>query len=373
LLTPEEIKSAKPGRLQSLIGTPDAPSPTARFQSNLDHMIALKQLASGIGDRQRIETAIATMPKLPDNATEDQFKSWAQKAYAHAIQNNLPEDIKSKFANIVTESIKAQKPDATHVLTPGSVLLDSTGKPLYTNPAGPKAPVVGSDEWKQIEIFKAKLAADYKVDPTQIIQGADADGNSHFYRVPKNGGPPEMIDGIAPKVTIKSESAQQELTRARAQASVSEMNNADKLMTDIETRIANGTLKIGNIGQILGSMANTFTHDDPASKIIQNTALTAINKANPELARYIRRALSFAEGESGISARPSDFRTRMAAFLSQAANGATPEMIQDIGSRRRVILNTLNRIYPEAAAEGQGKAAPSASPEGSGEDWRSVV
>jgi hypothetical protein len=52
LLTPDEIKSAKPGRLQSLIGTPDAPSSSARYQGNLNHILELKQYAQSLADNQ---------------------------------------------------------------------------------------------------------------------------------------------------------------------------------------------------------------------------------------------------------------------------------------------------------------------------------
>jgi hypothetical protein len=56
LLSDKEIQGAKPGVLQSLIGTPDAPSPTARYRSNLDHILELKQYAQGLSDQQTART-----------------------------------------------------------------------------------------------------------------------------------------------------------------------------------------------------------------------------------------------------------------------------------------------------------------------------
>jgi hypothetical protein len=121
------------------------------------------------------------------------------------------------------------------------------------------------------------------------------------------------------------------------------MNNAHKGMEEYENALRNGTANINGLQQFASRVANSFTHDDPVSMTIQSGALATLNRTNPELARYIRRALSFAEGESMISQRPSDFRTKMSAFLSAAASGASPEMIHDIEQRRTSILDPLNR------------------------------
>lgn len=144
------------------------------------------------------------------------------------------------------------------------------------------------------------------------------------------------------KPTLRIESAMNTAAKARLEAAVSEMNNAHHGMYEFEQGLKSGKYSINGAEQLGGRVANSFTHDDPISMGIQSAALATLNRANPELARYIRRGLSFAEGESMISQRPSDFRTKMAAFLSTAASGAHPEMISDIESRRTSILNPLN-------------------------------
>lgn len=153
------------------------------------------------------------------------------------------------------------------------------------------------------------------------------------------------------------ESATQDAARKRMSAAVSEMNNAHTGLTAYEERLRNGTASISGLEQFGGRIANTFTHDDPASMAIQATALTALNKVNPELARYIRRSLSFAEGESMISQRPSDYRTKLSAFLSGASAGADAGMIDDIQSRRNSIMTPLNapdKNAPVASTGGRG-------------------
>lgn len=160
--------------------------------------------------------------------------------------------------------------------------------------------------------------------------------------------------GEAKPAATRVESAMNTAAKARLKAAISEMNNAHSNMDEFEGRLSRGEVNIGGLQQVLGRVANAFTHDDPLSQLTQSGALATLNKTNPDLARYIRRGLSFAEGESMISQRPSDFRTKMAAFLSTAASGASPEMIADIQGRRKSILDPLNAT----GAEEPNRATP---------------
>lgn len=155
--------------------------------------------------------------------------------------------------------------------------------------------------------------------------------------------------GQHPKQVTHIESAMNTAAKARLAAAISEMNNADANMREFEDGLANGTRRISASAQVLGRVANAFTHDDPLSQLTQSGALSALNTTDPDLARYIRRGLSFAEGESMISQRPSDFRTKMAAFLSTAASGSGPEMVHDIQGRRGAILKPLNGMGSSGA------------------------
>lgn len=193
----------------------------------------------------------------------------------------------------------------------------------------------------------AKAAATYGVEQTTGPEGTPV-----FSR---------RIDapGQQAKTTTRVESATNTAAQARLEAAVSEMNNAHSNMSKYEARLANGTAKINAGAQVLGRVANAFTHDDPLSQLTQSGALSALNKTDPDLARYIRRGLSFAEGESMISQRPSDFRTKMAAFLSQAGSNASPEMIADIQGRRNSILTPLNGVVkPGGGGRGGRPSVP---------------
>lgn len=148
----------------------------------------------------------------------------------------------------------------------------------------------------------------------------------------------------------REENATQLASRARVVAGIADMNTADAGMLPYETKLMNGTASIDGLNQITGRMANAFTHDDPFSQTLQSTALSILDRVNPELARYLRQGLTFAEGESMISQRPSDFRTKMAAFLSTAASGASKDLVLDIQHRRKNMLTRLNPLFPESGA-----------------------
>jgi hypothetical protein len=344
LLSSKEIEGARPGLLQSLIGTPDAPSTSQRYRSNLDHILELKNYAQSVADQQTGRERANAIQSVRVKAGEmfgAKPGETPQQSAQRLIQHGL--------------YLMGQGDEEG-----GAKMLSAVGQ-LSKVLEGPetKAPVIGSPEWKAAEEFKASLAAKYRTDPTQIITANDKDGNPHFYRIPKSGGAPEMLPDIAPTPKAATGGAQNAAAEALLRSSVSEMGNADKFMREYEEGLKTGKYSINGVAQFLGGLGNAFTHDDPASRAIQNSALTALNKVNPDLARYIRRGLSFAEGEAGISKRPSDFRTKMATFLSTAASGASPDMINDIQGRRASILTPLHDVVSKMVAP-SGGAAPAA-------------
>jgi hypothetical protein len=90
LLSSSEIRGARPGLMQSLIGTPDAPSASDRYKHNLDEIVARKQATSGILaqqeaaqrqhdlilNRAKIQQQLGAPP--PDEAG---FADYMRKAY----------------------------------------------------------------------------------------------------------------------------------------------------------------------------------------------------------------------------------------------------------------------------------------------------
>jgi len=368
LLSPDEIQKAQPGFMARLASiTPGVATPGEQYQGNLNNIVKMKALASAAAEHKRImdfRRSVATEPSIPEDAPIEKIRTHLARLYDRAAAAGDTEMMKDYGARL-TGLFALAKTDPNKVVAPGGALIGPHGEVLFQADPTDKVPHIvntqeGVFEQRPDGLYHAGTDKKWTggvlhpVTPPGFttIQDYSGDANAPPQTLPFNlrtGQPGAPIATGKPAAT-RIEGAQQELTRARAEAAVSEMNNATSNMTAYEEKLANGTADISGLGQFMGSVANTFTHDDPASKAIQSGALALLNRKNPDLARYIRRGLSFAEGESMISTRPSDFRTRMAAFLSQAASGAGPDMITDIQSRRASIMNPLNRIYTKPAS-----------------------
>lgn len=338
LLSPQDLQAAKPG-IFDVIAHQDA------YRKNLDRVLQAKQIAQQVAEQKRLQDVRANMQsmfKQGDNEDHPATMARLEKMFAYAVQNG-DMDTADRLKGVIAEMAipaksTAEPPPHTIATKTGIMQWDPSLKKFV--PTGFQAPD--------------------RAEPTpQIIAAAtpNADGTPGtptYFRVPKDNGPATPIAGITPNPGSKSQNAQNMAAEALLRSSVSEMTNADKFMQSYEQDLASGKKSINGLAQFMGGIGNSFTHDDPASRAIQNTALTALNKINPDLARYIRRGLSFAEGEAGISKRPSDFRTKMAAFLSTAASGASPDMITDIQGRRASILNPLHQVLEEHPTGGGG-------------------
>ena len=376
LLSDEEQQSAQPGRVESLLGRifglgSDSLNKSS-YGTNLNHLLEMKQLASQVGERKRILDARRAMPDLfpaKPNETMDEMRNRLAGLYSYALAHGDEEtlkDVGSTLRGIMTQP----KPPSSIQHVPGVGIVDlntidpATGKPTVVVESGKEPSTIpGSPEWLAAQEASARIHAKYQYhpeNPAQLVTGKD--GKTFAYdprtRTMQEVKTPEgdTFQG-APKGATQT--AQNAAAEALLRSSVSEMHNAHSFMKDYENELASGTKSINGLSQFMGGVGNAFTHDDPASRAIQNTALTVLNKMNPDLARYIRRGLSFAEGEAGISKRPSDFRTKMAAFLSTAASGASPDMIHDIQGRRTSILNPLQDVVANMGTKTSTPSIPS--------------
>lgn len=281
------------------------------------------------------------------------------------------------------DQIGEPKPASPITLAPGAKLLTPRKGGGYDETAN--NPKDENETWKLSNdwLFNGQPIRESNRGNYQTVAGQPVEaGKLTRYTAPPNAAPSQLVDIDDPKnpgqkikawadprklsvtptefkapASVGLGSAINKSSEARASAATSEMNNAHNGMASYEKGLADGTITIKAPAQLLQRMANSFTHDDPISQTAQSAALVLLNTQDKELARYIRRGLSFAEGESMISQRPSDFRTKLAAFLSTAASGASPEMIADIQSRRNSILTPLNEIYRPAPSAGRGGGA----------------
>lgn len=339
LLSPGEVQSAKPGFMQILAHSDS-------YRKNLDNILKMKQYATQVAELNRVHGVRQDMAKMfAGGPNEDHTATMGrlEKMFAYAVTNGDMETA-DKLKGVIAEmAIPNKTADAAPHTLPTSQGI------MQWNPATKKYEPTGFKSPDRAEPQPSIVSA--------AMPNADGSpGTPTYFRVPKDGGPATPIEGIVPHPGSSAQNAQNMAAEALLRSSVSEMTNADQFMKSYEADLASGKKSINGLAQFMGGIGNSFTHDDPASRAIQNVALTALNKVNPDLARYIRRGLSFAEGEAGISKRPSDFRTKMAAFLSTAASGASPDMISDIQGRRNSILTPLHNVLADHA---KAPAAPS--------------
>lgn len=341
LLSSDEMQQAQPGVgnsiLGRILGLGSDVFNKADYTNRLDHVLALKDLRA------------KKMAEATNAARQDQHD--ALRMQVGNVLADTSMDPQTRYANLtklmgtafsigddksmgaIANAMQSAKPPvapAAKEYEPKPFTLG--GKIVWVKP--------GADVPDGAKPFHEPNAAPQPI----LITGTDANGNPTFGLVDKGTAQARPITGMSPKVSTGASSAQNAASEALLRSSVSEMGNADKFMREYEQGLKDKRYSINGLSQFLGGLGNAFTHDDPASRAIQNTALTALNKTNPDLARYIRRGLSFAEGEAGISKRPSDFRTKMATFLSTVASGASGAMIDDIQGRRNSILTPLHGV-----------------------------
>lgn len=335
LLSPEEMKRARPGLMDRLASmSPRAPSPRDMYASNIDRILKMKEMTAGLAKQRKLEAsrqAIAQAFPAAPNETSEQAVDRMKRMFA-AYSSAGDTEMMTKLG----ETLKSiGQPRSESAGTPQK-FVDEQGRIVWVRPGEPVSE--GLTPWTAPEREDRTLVPvqDPETGETTFMRRSDAEGKS-------------------PRIVARIESAMNTAAKARLKAAIGEMNNAHDGMLEFERGLQNGTVSINGLQQFAGRVANSFTHDDPVSMMMQSTALSALNKINPDLGRYIRRALSFAEGESMISQRPSDFRTKMAAFLSAAASGASPEMIADIVGRRKALLDPLNEVSAEEPTKPRAK------------------
>lgn len=341
ILSPQELESAKPGIMQVL-------SRGGAYRANLDRVLEMKGVAEKMGEMRRIKGVRQTMEKMFEPKGEEthaETMARLEKMFAYVSLHGDSETA-DRLKGVVAEMAIPQRgmSEAPHTISTKAGI-------MQWDPVAKKFTATGMQAPDRAEPQPSIVSA--------AMPNADGSpGTPTYFRVPKDGGPATPIEGIVPHPGSSAQNAQNMAAEALLRSSVSEMTNADQFMKSYEGDLASGKKSINGLAQFMAGVGNSFTHDDPASRAAQNAALFVLNHQNPDLARYIRRGLSFAEGEAGISKRPSDFRTKMAAFLSTAASGASPDMISDIQGRRNSILQPLHSVLADHA-KGPTSSGPS--------------
>lgn len=253
------------------------------------------------------------------------------------------------------ERMKENAPPKT--LLPGQGVRNTQGGYDIPVPLGPKAPLMGDPKWLAAQEAAAKIRAKYAPQAFTFPVGADPSGTPVIMRGNTKTGAIEPT-GQAAKPDGSANDPEKQIKAGRITTATADMEYGHNQMQDYEKKLRSGEANLNGVQQFLGSVGNSFTHDDPVSRGVQTAALTALGTTNPDLARYIRGGLAFAEGESMFQQRPSDYRTKLAAFLSTASPGSAKDpgwlgLLDDVERRRTSILTPLLKLREKKDAGGQ--------------------
>lgn len=223
-----------------------------------------------------------------------------------------------------------------------------------------------------------------------LVQPPRQEGMTEYQREMIRLREEEMRDGRQSRAEAKAKETtpeKQDILQMRTRAGMNEMLLADRSMRDFEEQFKSGQVKV-TVGQrVLQKLATDFANEKtPIDKIITSSAYKALAEANPALVEYMRNVDAFAEGETMISSRPSNFRTKMAQFLSGIAAGSPVEVVNRVQQRRRGLLAPMvegyaggnwDAAYQSATAEaGAGPSAATETPQVSkaafGAQWKAA-
>lgn len=153
----------------------------------------------------------------------------------------------------------------------------------------------------------------------------------------------------------------------RTLAGIAGLHTAHDSMTPYENSIASGQATFDGLDYyktLMGKMYDSNGIVDPA---IHATAMAHLGSTNPDLANYLQNAELWALEESMLSNRPSDFRTKLDAFVSTLKPNASQQMIQGIQNARAVRISGWDKSAPALEAQlkrvtGTAAGSPATAP-----------
>ena len=253
---------------------------------------------------------------------------------------------------------------------PGGQLVDATdpNNPVNIGPAPATKPdPVATHQANRLFDVKHPLPQQ----PTNVYMPGVGQGGQPEIYVGNNRGAPNLRPTGVERPAAGGSSPLNVLNMARVSSGVSQMENADTFMKQFEDKLRTHQASIDGLDEFAKHAASAFSHDNALGNVQISAALYVLNGKNPELARYVRRGLEFAQGESQVTQRPSDYRTKLSDFLATASTGATPDMLDDIANTRQVIytpmkaeIESYRQQHPMRQAPQGSQSSPSSTPQG---------
>lgn len=156
---------------------------------------------------------------------------------------------------------------------------------------------------------------------------------------------------------------------ARTSAGITEMNQADQMMTPFEEAAKAGTANYTGLDYFKGLMTKMYDAHGMVNQAVHTAAFNNLDQVNPQLSNYLKAGEAWALADGTISGRTSDFRTKLDAFVSSIGPNANPSQIVNTQTMRHTRLAELQKFQPamEAAANrflpaGQAPSTPAPPP-----------
>lgn len=232
--------------------------------------------------------------------------------------------------------VKAADAETSKPMVVGGSLVSPQGKELFTAPLRPEAPM-SPERFQQEQTLaeqKARLGVENKVDPTEIKEGTDSDGNPGFFIVDKKSGTIKQLQGMSPKEKVDEPPAEM---KNRVSVSDRALQQSAKIR-----EILNAHPEM--VGPIMGRL-NEFAQGVGDNPFAGDPKLEQLGATLTGHLRYL-----FAqELKNAIGARPSE-------YLSRQLEEASPQRKQDINllngfldsveNNSKISIDSANTQYP---------------------------
>jgi hypothetical protein len=211
----------------------------------------------------------------------------------------------------------------------------------------PRAPLPGTPEWRQMEIEKAKIGAEYGYHPPvqePLVPVADPNNpNGSGVYVPRGQAAGKSLPG---KSGSGGQSGTAQAQQARMMAAVSEARLADERMRAFEDKLLNGETQIAPLQQAAGSLTTNLSDAHGAvGALTQAASEFGLNKSSPEYAQYLRDAATIGRAEQMMSPRGgNETMVRANALLSRAGSGAAKATIDASRMARQALFGPSGGI-----------------------------
>lgn len=139
---------------------------------------------------------------------------------------------------------------------------------------------------------------------------------------------------------------------ARTSGGITEMGQADQMMTPYENAVKNKTANYNGLDYFQGMLSKMYDAHGTVNQAVHSATFANLDKTNPDLANYLRAAELWALADGTVSGRTSDFRTKLDGFVSAIGPNAGPQQVDNTQRARSTRLQALQKFQPamEAAA-----------------------